>query len=497
MSRAKNYLAIDLGGSSGRGIVGSFDGEKIRLREITRFANEPVMLSDRLYWDFLRLFHEAKNSIRRCVLEGELDSIGIDTWGVDYGLVDKQGRLMSNPVHYRDRRCDGITDYIKQEYGIDTDEIYSITGIQLMLQNTLFQLVSDNRWDPGILCRAGRVLFMPDLFNYFLTGVMVSEYTIASTGAIFPAGEDRLAHELLARLEIPSDLFPPVVKPANKLGTLLPSVQLDTGNTKAQVINVASHDTASAVISVPAVGTGDFIYISSGTWSLMGTELSGPLVSKDSCRLNFTNEGGAGGKIRFLKNIMGLWIVQESRRQWQREGREFSFSELEKMASEARPFACFINPDDQVFAPPGDMPRRIAEYCSKTGQYVPQTPGEIVRCIYESLALKYRMTMEQLCRLTGIKPAALNIVGGGSQAALLNRMTADACGLPVIAGPVEATATGNIAVQLIAAGEVRDYAEAREIIAASFPTTYFEPGDTEAWNEAYVKFENLTEGAGA
>ncbi|HOA85595.1 MAG TPA: FGGY-family carbohydrate kinase, partial [Bacillota bacterium] len=360
-----------------------------------------------------------------------------------------------------------------------------------------FQLVSDNRWDPGILCRAGRVLFMPDLFNYFLTGVMVSEYTIASTGAIFPAGEDRLAHELLARLEIPSDLFPPVVKPANKLGTLLPSVQLDTGNTKAQVINVASHDTASAVISVPAVGTGDFIYISSGTWSLMGTELSGPLVSKDSCRLNFTNEGGAGGKIRFLKNIMGLWIVQESRRQWQREGREFSFSELEKMASEARPFACFINPDDQVFAPPGDMPRRIAEYCSKTGQYVPQTPGEIVRCIYESLALKYRMTMEQLCRLTGIKPAALNIVGGGSQAALLNRMTADACGLPVIAGPVEATATGNIAVQLIAAGEVRDYAEAREIIAASFPTTYFEPGDTEAWNEAYVKFENLTEGAGA
>ena len=492
MGRTKNFLAIDLGASSGRGIVGGFDGRKLTLRETSRFTNEPVMLGDRLHWDILRLFHEIKKTIRHSVLDGdEVASIGIDTWGVDYGLLNKQGRLMSNPVHYRDRRTAGIGGYIKQAYGLGTDEIYAATGIQSMDFNTLYQLVAENRDDPDTLRRAGRLLFIPDLLNYFLTGVMATEYTIASTGAILRAGEGRLADELLGRLDIPTELFSPVVKPGNLLGRLLPDVLIDTGKTDAQVINVASHDTASAVISVPVRGKGDFIYISSGTWSLLGTELPGPLVNPDTCRYNYTNEGGAGGRIRFLKNIMGLWIVQESRRQWQREGKEYSFSELEELAKAAKPFTCLINPDDPDYTAPGDMPRRIKEYCSKTGQHVPGTPGEVVRCIYESLALKYRMTAWQLCRLTGIKPAGINIVGGGSQAALLNQMTANACGMPVTTGPFEATAAGNIAVQLIASSELRNLAEARELIADSFAPELYIPEDTGVWDDAFVRFRNL------
>ncbi len=493
MCATKNYLAIDLGASSGRGIVGSFDGEKITLRENCRFANEPVKTCDRLNWDILRIFHEIKNSVRQSVLDRDnIVSLGIDTWGVDYGLIDKHGRLMSNPVHYRDTRTAGITDYIRGAYGVSVGDIYTKTGIQSMDFNTLYQLAAENRDDPDTLSRAEKLLFIPDLLNYFLTGKMATEYTIASTGAILDAQKRALEGDLLKQLRIPDKLFSPVVKPGSRLGGLLPAVLEDTGNTDAEVINVASHDTASAVISVPVSDKNKkFIYISSGTWSLMGTELPSPLINLETCRYNYTNEGGAEDSIRFLKNIMGLWIIQESRRQWKREGRELSFAELEKTARESKPFACLINPDDKRFAVPGNMPGRIAEYCRETGQYVPSNIGETVRCIYESLALKYRMTAEGLCSLTGIKPEGINIVGGGSKDSFLNQMTASACKMPVTAGPVEATAIGNIAVQAIASGEIRDIAEARAVIAASFTPERYEPKDSGAWDEAYSRFIKL------
>ncbi len=493
MNITKNYLAIDLGASSGRGIIGSFDGKKLTLRENCRLANEPVKLCGRLHWDILRIFHEIKNSIRQSVLDKDnIASIGIDTWGVDYGLIDKCGRLMSNPVHYRDARTSGITDYIKNTAGVSVDDIYAVTGIQSMDFNTIYQLASERRDDSEYIDRADKLLFIPDLLNYFLTGKMASEYTVMSTGAVLDAKKRALASDLLKKLGIKTELFAPIVKPCGRLGKILPSVLEDTGNTYAEVINVASHDTASAVLSVPVKEKGKkFIYISSGTWSLMGTELDAPLINSETCRLNYTNEGGAEDTIRFLKNIMGLWILQESRRQWKREGKDYSFAELEKMARNSKPFACLINPDDKRFAVPGNMPGRIAEYCRETGQYEPRDTGEIVRCIYESLALKYRMTAEVLSGLTGIKPDGINIVGGGSKDGLLNQMTANACGMPVTAGPTEATAVGNIAIQAIASGEIRDMAEARSVIADSFAPEYYLPEDRGAWDEAYAVFRKL------
>ncbi len=493
MRATKKYLAIDLGASSGRGIVGSFDGEKLSLRENCRFANEPVKACDRLHWDILRIYHEIKNSIRQSVLDrDEVVSIGIDTWGVDYGLIDKHGRLMSNPVHYRDPRTAGIVDYIRKTSGISTEEIYAITGIQSMDFNTIYQLASERRSDPDMLGRAEKLLFIPDLLNYFLTGKMATEHTIASTGAVLDAEKRTMADDLLSALGIPPSLFAPLTKPGNRLGGLLPSVLEEVGGLRAEVINVASHDTASAVISVPKVDHGsDLIYISSGTWSLMGTELASPLINSETCSLNFTNEGGAEDSVRFLKNIMGLWIIQEARRQWKREGKDFSFAMLESMAASSKPFACLINPDDKRFALPGNMPERIVEFCRESGQYVPGSVGEIVRCIYESLALKYRMTAERLILLTGIRPSGINIVGGGSKDGFLNQMTASACGMQVITGPTEATAIGNIAIQAIASGEIKNIREAREIVANSFAPEYFAPRDTGAWDEAYSRFVKL------
>lgn len=489
MGRSKKYLAIDLGASSGRGIVGSFDGEKLSLRENCRFANEPVMACGRLYWDILRIFHEIKNSIRRTVLDGDdITSIGIDTWGVDYGLLDSRGRLISNPAHYRDTRTAGIMEYATGI--VRPEDIYAVTGIQHMEFNTLYQLCAENREDDNALKRAERLLFIPDLLNYFLTGKMATEYTIASTGSIIDARKREISDTLLAGFNIPPELFSPLVMPGNRLGGLLPSVLGDVGKTTAQIVNVASHDTASAVISVPAKGRRN-IYISSGTWSLMGRELDEPLINDDTCRANFTNEGGAEGTVRFLKNIMGLWVIQESRRQWIREGGEYSFAELETMARAERPFACLIDPDDKRFALPGDMPRRVSDFCRESGQHIPERPGEIIRCIYESLALKYRMTAEGIETLTGAKSDGINIVGGGSKDSFLCRMTADACGIPVTAGPAEATAIGNIVVQAISAGEIRDIAEARGIISASFEPAVYEPENTPAWDCAYDKFKEI------
>lgn len=477
-------LAIDLGASSGRGIVGSFDGEKLSLRENHRFSNDPVILCGRMYWDILRIFHEIKQSITKTVLDGDkIASMGIDTWGVDYALLDANGRMLSNPVHYRDTRTVGMPAKVGKI--IPDRELYGRAGIQTMNFNTLYQLAAEKEENPERLAKAARMLNIPDLLNYFLTGKQMNEYTILSTGALLDATRRDYAWDLLDRLEIPRSLFGSIVQPGTTVGTLLPQVQEETGKTDLRVVTVASHDTASAVIAVPTTEK-DFIYISSGTWSLMGTELPEPLINEDSCAANFTNEGGAMRTIRFLKNIMGLWIIQESRRQWKREGKDYSFAQMEEWAKESKALRCFVNVDDPSFATPGNMPERIRAYCRKTGQYVPETVGEIVRCIYESLAMKYRTVVERMQTLTGRKAKVIHVVGGGTKDKFLSQMTADACGIPVAAGPEEATAIGNLMMQAIAAGEVADLGQAREVISASFELKHYIPtSERNLWDEAY------------
>ena len=486
----RKMLAIDLGASSGRGIVGVFDGERLTLRENHRFSNDPVNLCGRLYWDILRIFHEIKLSVQKTVLDGDaVSSIGIDTWGVDYGLLDRAGRLLSNPVHYRDTRTEGAQELVSRT--VPAEELYRVAGIQTLNFNTVYQLAVEREEAPEKLAQAERMLNIPDLLNYFLTGRMANEYTILSTGALLDAKKRDYAWELLDRLGIPRRLFGDVTAPGTDLGTLLPQVQGETGKTDAHVLTVASHDTASAVIAVPSEEK-DFLYISSGTWSLMGTELSAPLINAESRAANFTNEGGACGTVRFLKNIMGLWIIQESRRQWRREGKDYSFAQMEAWAKESTPFRSLIDVDDSDFATPGDMPEKIRAYCKRTAQPVPESVGEVVRCIYESLALKYRSVAERVMELMGRRARVIHVVGGGTKDRFLSQLTADACGIPVCAGPEEATAIGNLMMQLMAAGEVSDLSQARRVVAASFETKQYLPtADRNMWDEAYGRIRTL------
>ncbi len=486
MSELK-MLAIDLGASSGRGIVGTLSEGKLTLRENHRFSNDPVITNGRMYWDILRIFHEIKQSITKTVLEqDDVASIGIDTWGVDYALMDAHGRMLANPTHYRDTRTEGMPAYVNET--VSLDELYRVGGIQCLNFNTIFQLAADLKEDPSVFERTARLLNIPDLLNYFLTGNMLNEYTILSTGALLDAKKRGYAYELLDKLNIPRSLFGEVVQPGTTVGKLLAQVQGETGQCDATVMTVASHDTASAVIAVPTVEE-DFLYISSGTWSLMGTELKEPLINDRSKELNLTNEGGALGTVRFLKNIMGLWLIQESRRQWKREGKEYSFAEMEAWAKECPPLVSLIDPDDASFAGPGNMPERVREFCRRTGQPVPESVGAVVRCIYESLALKYRYTAESIESLMGKKAKVIHVVGGGTKDRFLSQMTADACGIPVSAGPEEATAIGNLMMQAISLGAVKDLKEAREIVAASFELKHYEPSrDRKMWDEAYARF---------
>ncbi|MBE6699265.1 MAG: rhamnulokinase [Ruminococcaceae bacterium] len=482
----QKMLAIDLGASSGRGIVGSFNGQKLSLKENHRFSNDPVILNGRMYWDILRIFHEIKQSIAKTVLDGDaISSIGIDTWGVDYALLDESGKMLSNPYHYRDARTEGIVSYVGRFF--NSSELYAKTGIQCMNFNTIFQLIADLRDDPKMVENAQRMLNVPDLLNYFLTGNMANEYTILSTGAFLDAEKRDYAKDIIAKAGIPQGLFGDIVAPGTSMGKLLAQVQSEVGKTDAEVLTVASHDTASAVIAVPTQEK-EFLFISSGTWSLMGTELDAPKINAETEKYNFTNEGGVNNTIRFLKNIMGLWLIQESRRQWRREGKEYSFADLESLAKAAKPFRCFIDPDHPSFVAPGDLPARVREFCQKTGQYVPETVGEVMRCIYESLAMKYRYTAETIKKLTGISPRVIHVVGGGTKDGFLSQMTADACGIPVCAGPEEATAIGNLLVQLMAAGEAKNLLDARAIVAASFDCKHYIPENTPAWDAAYQTF---------
>ena len=485
-------LAIDLGASSGRGIVGTFDGEKITLEENHRFPNEPVMVAGQYTWDIVRILHEIKTSIRKCATgeDRDLDSIGIDTWGVDFGFLDKRGHLLANPVHYRDLRTVGIPAY--SEAYVSADEVYDITGIQVLELNSLYQLLAVQKNSPEIFDIASDMLFVPDLLNYFLTGYKQTEYTIASTSQLLDAKKRDWSDELIKKFNLPDKLFSKIVPPGTVCGNFLPSLSEEFGGINPKVISVAAHDTGSAVLAVPAKSE-KFIWISSGTWSIMGTETKDPVISEKSKEYNFTNEGGYGDTIRFSKNITGLWVEQESKRQWEREGEKISFAELATMAAEAEPLRCFIDTDDARFATPGNIPKRIADYCRETGQFVPQTKGEIVRCILESLAMRYRYTVECIDEMCGERIPAINIVGGGTKEEQLSQFAATACGRPVYAGPVEATAIGNIAAQAIALGAIKDMWEAREIIANSFEIKEYQP-ETEkkaAWDEAYGRFLKL------
>lgn len=488
MSDIKQLLAFDFGASSGRAMLGRYDGKRIELEEIHRFSNDPVQVGDTLFWDVLRLFYEIKQGLVKSKSKGAIDSMGIDTWGVDFGLIDEHGYLLENPVHYRDARTQGIMEKVFAI--VPKAELYDHTGIQMIYFNTLFQLFALKDKRPELLARAARMIQTPDLFTYLLTGLQQSERTIASTGQMLNARTGEWDIELLERLGLPTHILCPIVAPGTMGSPLSDAICSELGVSPIPVVAVASHDTASAVVAVPAEAE-DFIYISSGTWSLMGIESKNPILSEKAYEYNFTNEGGYGGTTRFLKNIMGLWLIQESRRQWIREGAEVSFADLEQEALACAPFKCLIDPDDLSLATPGDMPQRIREICRKTGQYVPVSRGEVVRCIYESLALKYCVIKNQIEEISGHHYSNLHVVGGGTKDGLLSQFTANATGLPVIAGPIEATALGNMAVQLMAQGVITSLTQAREVIAASFDLKHYEPKDREIWDAALTQYRSI------
>lgn len=491
MKKNYKFLAFDFGASSGRAMLATFDGEKVVLEEKHRFSNDPVNINGSLHWDILRLFYEIKQGILKCANSGDrdIDCIGIDTWGVDYGLLDKNDKLLGNPYHYRDTRTDGM--YEKAFELVSKEEMYKTTGIAFNWFNTVFQLLSAKLSDDVTLANAKTLLFVPDLLNYFLTGKKRMEYTIASTSQLIDPETHELAEDMLKKLGIPTDIFPEIIYPGETVGTIKPELAEELGIGEVPVIAVASHDTGSAVASVPVVNEKDFIYISSGTWSLMGVELEKPNLSDEALAHNFTNEGGVNKTIRFLKNIMGLWLIQESRRQWDREGELLSFDELERQANEATPFASLIDPDYPAFQTPGNMPKRIREYCEKTGQKVPQTKGEVIRCVAESLAFKYRATIEGMEAVNNAKYNTIHIVGGGIKDKMICRFTANATKRVVETGPIEATSLGNVLVQAMAAGAIKDISEGRQVIKNSFDITKYEPTDSDVWDKAYDKWKNL------
>lgn len=481
----KRVLAFDFGASSGRAIIGCFDGDKITLEEVHRFSNDPVSVGGTVYWDVLRLFYEIKQGIIKAKIAGGFDSIGIDTWGVDFGLIDSEGKLMENPVHYRDARTAGLVDEAFKT--MPKEKLYGITGIQFMELNTLFQLISLKKYRPWMLERADKMLFMPDLFGYMLTGKMCAEYSIASTSQLIDLDKRTWSKEILDAFGIKESVFAPLVQPGTVLGELSKEICEECGVDPVPVISVCGHDTQSAITSVPCED-GDFAFLSSGTWSLFGTELDKPIVNETSMNINITNEGGFDGSTGFLKNIIGLWLIQESRRQWKREGKEYSYADLEKLALAAEPFKYFIDPDAPEFVPHGNIPERVREFCRKTGQYVPETVGEIMRCIYESLAMKYRLTFEKLRECTERDYPVIHVIGGGTKDGLLCQMTANSCDRTVKAGPIEATVMGNVAVQLMSDGSVKNIGQARKIVAESSELKTFEPKDTDKWAEAYEDF---------
>ena len=480
-----NYLACDLGAESGRLMLGRIDDGRIALEEVHRFRNVPLQAGGSLCWDIDALWNELQDGLRKAGEPGiPIHSISADSWGLDYVLLDAADKIIEPTFHYRDARTARGVENLKAK--IDWPELFAETGIQFMPINTVYQLAAES---PERLKRARKLLMIGDAFNFLLSGVAASEESLASTSAIYNPRTRKWSPKVMAALEMQPGLFTSIVPSATRLGTLKPVLDV-AGLTDMQVFASCSHDTGAAVAAVPARGR-SWAYISSGTWSLMGVERSKPVLTDLSRDLNFTNEIGFGGSIRLLKNIVGLWIVQECRREWARQGHDYDYATLTQKAAGAPVLGSLINPADPRFVAPGDMPKRIADYCVESGQMPPDGIGETVRCALESLALQYRKTLRELQRLTGDHIEQLHIVGGGSQNRLLNQFTANATGVPVITGPVEATALGNVIVQAIASGELRSLEAAREMIGKSFKLETFEPQEGDLWNSAAERFLKL------
>lgn len=471
-------LAFDFGASSGRAIKAVFQDGMLKYDEIHRFENNPVQKDGSLCWDFAALENEVRTGIEKA---GEFDSIGFDTWGVDFGLLDENGKLLASPVHYRDTRTSGVAERFCKSFG--KEKLYQSTGDQIMDINTLFQLIALKDKQPELFKKARTLLFMPDLFAYGLTGKPSCEVTIASTSQMLDPKSKKWSAEVLDFCGIDKALLLPPVPSGTVVGTYK----------NAKVIAVAGHDTQCAVAAMPT-NSGDVAFLSCGTWSLLGTEEKAPVLTKESMELELSNEIGANGKINYLKNIIGLWLIQESRREYRRQGSEYSYADLERLALEAQPLRSFIDPDSPEFGVPGDIPALVGAYCERTHQPVPKTVGEVMRCIYESLALKYRYAVEQLGEATGKSFSAMHILGGGTKDKLLCQMTANSCTIPVIAGPIEATALGNIIIQLVAMGALTGIEQGRTLIAKSETLKRYQPTEQEQWEKAFACYKKILEG---
>lgn len=485
------YIAGDLGAESGRVMLGTLENGRLSLEEIHRFPNGPVGASGSMHWDVVRIFDEMKAGIRKVAGRGKpVASISCDSWGVDYVLLQGAGPFLTPPFHYRDPRTDGGLEGAFSV--VPAEEIFAETGIQFMSINTLYQLLADLRDRPDVLGAAERFLAIGDYFNFLLSGVAKAEESLASTTQLYNPVRKAWSTTLIQKFGLPARIFPEVVPSGTVLGSLLPDLIAQTGLPEAPIVAGCSHDTGAAVAAVPGEGKG-WAYLSSGTWSLLGVERPAPIINEASRAYNFTNELGFGGSVRFLKNIAGLWIIQECRRSWMKDGKEYSYDDLMGMAGEAAPLKAFIDPMDPGFTRPDDMPHSIVDFCRSTNQPVPGTPGGIVRCVLESLALTYRRTIDQLEEVTGEKLDTIHIVGGGSKNRLLNRLTANATGRTVQAGPVECTAIGNILIQAIALGHVSSLEAARGIVRRSFPMERYEPAGKMLWEDAWNRFQQFTQ----
>lgn len=491
MAKNRYFIALDIGAESGRVILGRFDGSKITIAEAHRFESAPVKLPDGLHTDVLHIWAELKRGMTKAVRDagGAIAGIGVATWGVDFALIDASGALMANPYQYRDRLTEGILP--KAFRRVPRKEIFGQTGLQFMPINTLYQLYALRLRKSPLLDVADRLLMTPDLFNYWLSGKKVNEFCIVTTSQCFNPRTGAWAKGMLKKFGIPVKLFGKIMHPGSVIGPLLPCVASEIGAKGiVQVIAPGCHDTALAVAAIPAQEN-DFAYISCGTWSLMGAEIRTPCINDQSLAADFTNEGGVCGTFRFLKNLTGLWIVQECRRAWEREGKPLTYPQITKMAAGAMPLRSFIDTAHVDFGLPGDMPDKIRAFCRRTGQHVPESEGAVARCALESLALTYRKTLEQLEKILGRRLGPVHLVGGGTQNNLLCQFAADATGRTVIAGPAEATAIGNVMMQAMATGHIKSLEQGRAIIAKSFDVAIYEPSRTDDWDKAYKIFLKL------
>ena len=486
---SKPYLAFDFGAESGRAILARLDSGVLTTQEVRRFKNEPVEYGGSLHWDVARLWWEVRQALSG-LEETQLAGIGVDAWGVDYALLGEKGELLQNPYHYRDARTVGVMQEVFRK--VPKEEIYRATGIQFMPINTLYQLFAAVRETPSVLKVARKLITVPDLFHYWLTGNAVCEFTNATTTQLVNPLTRTWAKELIDRLELPTHLWGEIVEPGTLLGKLLPGMARNSALADTPVIAPAAHDTGSAVAAISAREGASFL--SSGTWSLVGTEVDQPVITSEALRLNFTNEGGVQGTTRLLKNVMGLWMLQCCRRAWSaREGHGYEHTELMEVAAHEEPFCCLVDPDHESFLRPEDMPVAIDQFCARTGQPAPKTPAGYARAILESLAFKYRLVLGSLEKLTGRRIEQIRVIGGGAKNRLLNQLTADATGRTVLAGPAEATALGNVAMQMLATGAASTLKEVRGIIERSYPAEVFEPLETEKWNRQAERFEHYCE----